>query len=335
MHQSIFVDWLAMHQEYPDGGLPKINSGCVWAMDQDGWPEWTTEKAITVEGSHDTKLRLRCDGYRVEVSGNIGRFHRPDNLFGYSYEECVDRWSDILETYGIPRFTPGKPVFYFGDTRMQWTGAINTQIDLTRNYCLFERQNLHSFMGWLGSQQRGRLKVGISLDGGTISWGEGSKYVYEIFYDKYLELQNHKHKNKYVESDVLDFCRDVGVGRHELKLKTRFLTQQGYRFMGGINMGMLIDLYRERSQLVLTDTIPFDEFNDIPAPYRLTAKDWRDGKDIFSTYKVRKYQMHRRELLKYGIDISNKCNVATLKLRIKHIEIMGLYAPDWYVKKYG
>lgn len=335
MDNSIFVDWLAMHQEYPEGGLKSVNKGCVWAVDENGEVEWTTDRAISVEGSHDTRLRLQCDGFKVQVSGNIGRFHRRDNLFGYSYEECVSRWNEVLHGYDLPPFTAGEPIFYNDETRMSWTGAINTQIDLTRNYCLFNRDDLQGFMGWLGTQQRGRLKVGVSLDGGTISWGEGSKYVYEIFYDKWLEFNCHKKKNQCVDAEVVDFCRDVGVGRHELKLKTRFLTQNGYRFMGGVNMGMLIDLYRKRSQLVLTDKLAFDEFNDIPKPYRATAKDWRDGVDLRSELKDRKYRMHRRELLKYGIDIAVKPKVEFLRPKIKQIEVMGLVAPDWYRQRYG
>lgn len=336
MDSPVFVDYLSMKQVHPDGGLPLINNGCVWSVDEDGKVEWTTLRAMEHEGSFGTKLRLRCDGFTVEASGNIGRFRRPDNLFGYSYEECVCRWNQALQSFALPHFTRGEMFSYAGDTYMSWTGAINTRIDLTKNYALFGRDNLASFMGWLATHQKGRLKVGVSPDGGTISWGEGSKYIYEKFYDKLREMQR-KVKRHFIPEDVLSYVEEVGVGRHELTLKTRFLTQNGFRFLGGTDMGNLIELYRHRSQLVLTDKVPFDDFNEIPAPYRATAKDWRDGADLATEYHVRKYQRHRRALLAYGIDIATRCQVEHLRTRIKHKEInpTALVAPEWYRRKYG
>ncbi|CAG4883765.1 DNA replication protein [Georgfuchsia toluolica] len=324
-----------MYQVHSGEQLPRINKGCVWAVDEDGNVEWTTDRAIQIEGSYETKLRLRCDGTKVEVSGNIGRFRRPDNLFGFSYEQCVARWNDVLHDYGLPSFSKGECFYYAGDNHLQWSGAINTRIDLTRNYWLFGRDNLTAFMGWLSSQQHGRLKVGISPDGGTISWGEGSQYVYEKFYDKLREIESRKKTACHYDADVIQLCRDGGVGRHELSLKTRYLTQKGYRFMGEMNMGTLVQLYRERSELVLTDKLSFDDFNDLPRTYRATAKDWRDGVDLATSMPLRTYQRHRRELLKYGIDISTRCKVEHLRPKIKHIEIMPLVAPDWYRKRYG
>lgn len=335
MEQPVFVDWLSMYQVHPGGGLPVINKGCVFSLDEDGGVEWTSQRHITVEGSFDSRLRLRCDGSKVEASGNIGRFRRPDNLFGFSYEECVRRWNRILNEFCLPPFTKGQMCFYSGDTTVSFTGAINTRIDLTKNYAVFGREDLVSFMGWLATHQRGRLKVGVSADGGTIEWGRGSQYCYEKFYDKYLEMQHQLKRKKYLPPDVIEFVRDVGVGRHELSLKSRFLTQNGYRFLGGTSMGDLINLYRHRSQLVLTDKIPFDDFNDIPMPYRATAKDWRDGLDLAAEFHVRKYQRHRRALLAYGIDIATRCNVAHLRTRIKTIEVTALVAPEWYRQNYG
>lgn len=323
-----------MHQEHPEGGLPIINSGQVICYSEDGEIEWTTDKAIEVEGSYETKLRIRCDGFRVEASGNIGRFRRPDNLFGFTYEQCIARWNDVLHSLNLPPFTKGEPVFWAGDTHMSWSGAYNTRIDLTRNYCLFNRDDLSLFMGWLSSNQRGRLKVGVSADGGTIEWGKGSKYVYEKFYDKLREMESRKHGSKHADPDVWDLVR-TGVGRHEMTLKTRFLTQNGYRFMGQTNMGKLVQLYRERSELILTDKVPFDSFNDLPKTIRATAKDWRDGVDLAASMPERTYRRHRRELLKYGIDIATKCNVEHLRTSIKHIECMPLRAPDWYLQRYA
>ncbi|MDR2239282.1 MAG: hypothetical protein LBE33_02450 [Zoogloeaceae bacterium] len=325
-----------MKQVHPDGGLPVVNQGCVWSVDENGEVDWLTNRSMEYEGSFGTKLRLRCDGFIIEASGNIGRFRRPDNLFGYGYEDCVSRWNQVLHDFGLPPFTRGEMICYAGDEFVSWTGAINTRIDLTKNYALFGRENLSWFMGWLATHQKGRLKVGVSPDGGTVHWGEGSKYIYEKFYDKLREMQ-HRVKCHFIPEDVLNYVEEIGVGRHELTLKTRFLSQNGFRFLGSTNMANLIELYRHRSNLVLTDKVPFDDLSEIPQPYRATAKDWRDGVDLSSSLKIRTFQRHRRYLLAYGIDISTPCNVEHLRTRIKHKEInpTALVAPEWYRRKYG
>jgi len=336
MDHPIFIDYLSMKQTHPEGDLPVINQGCVWSIDENGEVEWTTNKAMEYEGSFGTKLRLRCDGFTIEASGNIGRFRRPDNLFGYSYEECVKKWNEVLHDFSLPPFTKGQMVMWADDTFFSWTGAINTRIDLTKNYALFGRENLGWFMGWLATHQKGRLKVGVSADGGTISWGEGSKYIYEKFYDKLLEMQR-KTKRHFIPEDVIKYVEQVGIGRHELTLKTRFLTQNGFRFLGSTDMAQLIDLYNHRSQLVLTDKVPYDDLSEIPQPYRATAKDWRDGVDLLSSMKERTYRRHRQYLLQYGIDIATKCNVEYMRTRVKHKEInpTALVAPDWYKQRYA
>jgi hypothetical protein len=336
MDIPVFVDWLSMYQIHWDGGLPVLNDGNVVAFSEGGEIEWTTQRHIMAEGSFDSRLRVRCDGFKVEVSGNIGRFNRRDNLFGYGFEECVRRWNEFLVLWNLPPFTKGQPCFTYGNKRLEWSGAIVTRIDVTKNYACFSGQNLRLYMGWLATHAQGRRKVGVSPDGNTIVWGDGSRYVYEKFYNKAAELVSHAKKNRHITAEVIEFAEQLGVGRHELELKTRFLTQNGLRFLGEITMAKIISIYRDRSQLILTDKVPFDSFNDIPTPYRATAKDWRDGADLVSTMKRATYFRHRAFLRKqYGIDISTKCNVEHLPIKVRHIEPTALIAPDWYRKNYA
>lgn len=336
MESAVFVDWLSMYQVHEGGGLPVINDGNVWSVDSDGVVEWTTLRHITVEGSYDSKLRLRCDGSRVEVSGNIGRWNRRDNLFGYTFEQCVGRWNRYLNEWNLPPFSKGAPYFAFGQKRLQWSGAVVTRIDVTKNYATWSPENVRLYLQWLATHQQGRRKAKVTPDGATVIWGDGSKFVYEKFYAKGLELVSQAKRNQHVAAEVVEFAHSLGVARHELELKTRFLTQNGLRFLGEIDMGKLVRLYRHRSQVILQDKIPFDSFNDIPAPYRATAKDWRDGQDLAGTLKRTTYYRHRAFLkAQYNIDISTPCNVELLPLRVKHIEPTALVAPDWYRQKYA
>ncbi|PMW84248.1 DNA replication protein, partial [Pseudomonas sp. GW460-E13] len=72
--------------------------------------EWKTTKRVEFKGSHETTVNVKCDGHRVEFSGNVSRFCRPDNLFGFDLWECLGRVNSILNAYGLPPFTPGKRI---------------------------------------------------------------------------------------------------------------------------------------------------------------------------------------------------------------------------------
>lgn len=335
MQNPVFVDWLSMHQVHYGEKLPVVNQGQVFSLDEDGQIEWTTQRHMVLEGSYNSKLMLRCDGSSVHVSGNVGRWHRTDNLFGFSYQQCVRKWNSILNDFNLPPFTAGELVFIEGQNHFGFTGAVNTRIDITKNYTFFNRDDLAFFMQWLSTHQKGRLKVGVSGDGSTVHWGEGSKYIYEKFYDKFLEMQAHGKRKNTVPQEVKDFVFDNGVGRHEITLKSRYLTQNGLKFMGATDMDTLTQIYRERSQLVLKQSLPWNDFNDIPMPYRATAKDWRDGVPVVQTMKKATFYRHRVALKHYGIDIATPCNVRALPVRFREINYAALIAPEWYRKKYG
>ena len=187
-------------------------------------------------------LWLRCDGYRVELSGNVGRFNRADNLFGYDFPECVCR-ANQLNVWSLPPFTAGEPTWVFGNG-VEWTGAVATRIDVTQNVCLWSPENVRLFLRYLAGKQKGRVKVGVSSDGASVMWGYGSKYANLIAYDKAVELERHAKRGR-VSSEVLDYVRALGVVRIEAKFKTRFLTQRRCRFLGEISMAKVEQLFHE------------------------------------------------------------------------------------------
>lgn len=56
-----------------------------------------------VEGSHSTKLTVRCDGSRVKITGNASRFHRIDNLFGLeTIDDCINVYNQVLASFDLP-----------------------------------------------------------------------------------------------------------------------------------------------------------------------------------------------------------------------------------------
>jgi len=331
---SVFCDWVTLRQEHPGGGVPVVNNGRVWAVDSDGVVEWTTDQVLEVEGSHDTKIRLRSDGFRVELSGNIGRFNRADNVFGYDFEETVRRANELVNLFSIPPFTRGELCFVYGCGRPEWTGAVVTRVDVTQNLCLWNPENAALFLRYLSGKQKGRVKVGVSPDGQSVMWGYGSKYANMIAYDKAAEMARHQKRGGLV-SEVFEFVKSLGVIRLEAKFKTRFLRQRHCRYLGEVTMGKVAHLFREERNKVLVERVNVDSYNDIPKPYRATAKDWRDGLTLRDSMTRSTFSRHRCALRRYGLDIAVPCGVKAFPMKVVELEPMALVAPDWYRQKYA
>jgi hypothetical protein len=334
MDSSIFCDWVSMYQVHPEGSLPRVNEGAVWAVDAEGEIDWTVDKHLQAEGSFDTKVRLRCDGTKVELSGNIGRWNRPDNVFGFTFEQCVQRANQLLASHGLPPFSRGRPDFVTGSDRVCWTGAIVTSVHLTQNLCLWSDANARLFLRYLAAHQKGRMKVGVSPDGDSVMWGYGSKYANFIAYLKEPEMRKHLRRGKALP-EVYDYVRGLGIVRLEAKYKTRFLTQKHLRYLAEVNMGQLIELFQHDRRSVMHQEVHVDSFNEIPMPFRRTAKDWRDGMDLRQTMSKPTFYRHRSALLKHGIDIAVAPKVAALPPKVVELNPTPLYAPDWYREKYA
>lgn len=121
MENEPFCDWLTIHQRY-DFALPPINGGCVISLknvpensaghfdfgSED--IEYLTTKFISHAGSFATNLQLRVSEGKMTLSGNVGRFSRPDNLYGFSLLDCVKKANRIIDSlnFGLPHFTSGE-----------------------------------------------------------------------------------------------------------------------------------------------------------------------------------------------------------------------------------
>jgi len=332
MALPMFIDWISVRQEYPCGGLPVINDGNVLWLDADGTVERTKLAHMQFDGSYDTRISIRCDGSRVELSGNVGRFSRRDNLFGYDFETCIARCNEVLNLWNLPPFTRGQ-FNRFADSGWCWTGAVVTRLDLTLNYATGSPQALEAFIKAMAGHHVGRQKGRLSIDGMTVEYGAGSKYVYAKLYCKGAELRKHMKKKAgaHVDADVLDFAERLGTVREEIELKSRFLTQNGLRYLGEITHAKLLEVYMARSQVQRLNEVKFDTFENMPRRLKATYASWKLGMTNDITRAT--WYRHRTQLLEYGIDISVPCNVHALPIRVRTVELAMLEAPDWYWKK--
>jgi Phage replication protein CRI/Phage X family len=330
----VFVDYLTIRQVHESGNLPIINGGRVVRIDSDGEIEYVLDTRQGLQGSFDSRVEIRCDGQTVEFSGNISRYGRPDNLFGFTFGESISRINKLLATFNLPPFTPGK-LYRFADSGWTWTGARISRIDITCNYVTGSMQDSEALLRSMAGHHIGRQKGSLSVNGATVEYGRGSKYVYGKLYCKTTELKKHRAKKSgsHVTDEVIQFCESLGVIREEFTLKSRFLLQNGLAYLGSVSDSALIGVYMNRTQLQRLKNVEYENFNDLPPRLRATYVSWKYGYPLELSKSA--FYRHRTALLKYGIDISIPSNVQTLPVRVKTVELAALEAPDWYIKKYA
>lgn len=331
----LFIDWLTLRQHHPDGGLPFVTDGYITSCDADGAVEYDVIKRSEIEGSFDSRMWVRCDGSVVEFHGNIARYGRRDNVFGYRFDETVRRINRLLNLHNLPPFTAGERVRY-ADSGLVWTGARVSRIDITTNYAAFSERDAQAVLLALGQHHIGRQRGTVSPDESTVMYGYGSKYISGKVYIKHVELERHKKKKSgsHVEADVIDFCKRLGVLREEFTLKSRFLTQQGLCWLGELNDDVLRAIYRGRTQFRRFHEMELTDTSKLSSGARGTLARYESGEP--HGLSKRSFYRHRKEILQHcGIDISVPRNVEKVQLPIKVVEIQKLVAPDWYRQKYG
>jgi len=354
-----FCDWLSCYQTHFEGGLPVINNGCIAQFEADAIKrfidpetgqmktifdatqiEWTTQRHFDYEGSYSTKIRIKCDGNRITFDGNVSRFGRRDNVFGYSVIDCIIRANDILAALGLPPFTNERGT-NTADGGIVQRGCIITRIDLTRNYSTGSDVSAKRLIHYFAGQDSSRKASAKAYGDNGISWNEGSKFWYAKMYIKAESLGEH------CNLELADWVKEQGIIRHEISLKSRYLTKYGLRNINAWNNKYNVDTeFLKISGVADMENIIYDRFTDvltrgtatrspledIPKNIGRIARDWRSGQDVWTddAYTIRTKQRWRKELLAYGIDIKKPSNVTRLPIRLEVVQLTPSVIPSWY-----
>lgn len=326
-----FIDWLSLRQSHTED-LPEINAGVVCGTDVHGEILWRTTRPSIIEGSYETSVQVRCDGHTVSFSGNVSRFGRSDNLFGFDMNACINRVNAILAKLGLPPFTMGQKFYRHVKTasgtflKPAWTGCHVTRIDMTANFETGSLSNARAYLEWLATQQgSARIKVGTHGDGETVDWGRGSRAVYAKAYIKSNELRRRNGPQQ-----LIDHCEEVGLVRFEVTVKSTQLHAMGCNYLGGLDMNQLELLFEDRKAVLTRAEHTHDDLEELPNHLRRTARDYLAGDDIRSRLSLATFKRHRKGLVPYGLDIAVKRNVINFKPRVRVIEVRAATAPSWY-----
>jgi hypothetical protein len=353
--QGVFCDFLSIYQQHDPASCPDWNSGRVVKLENlahaseeeaekafrsrqvasivdedgvvlcDGFTAFTTALTVQHEGSYDTAIQIKAEGGRVMLSGNVGRFGRPDNVWGYPVQDCVRIANAILRSVGLPEFTWGQRngALQRTDGFMRHDAVI-TRVDLTQNYCAGSPENLSRLLHYMGGMHV-LSKAGKSYDSG-VTWGEGSKWWYAKLYDKHRDLV----KNAHASPELVDWVRGVGLARFEISLKTRYLAQNGLNYVGAWESDMGKVIFGKFSAPLKACDVTVDAFEDIPGRLGELAIAWRNGVDLRARLPRNTFYRYRKQLKAYGVDISERCDVSRLPMRFETVSLFEAVPPAWY-----
>lgn len=339
-----FCDWLSITQHHGEG-LPKVNDGQIVRFDENDEVVYIAEKTKRLIGSHDSSIHIRCDGHTVSFHGNVSKFCRKDNVFGYSFDECIKRINQILaNSFGLPPFTAGESwVVVDDDGRLstQWTGARIQRLDVTQNFAAGSADNAAAFMRHLASQQASRLKTGTHGEGETVDFGRGSKRIYSKAYLKGPELRKHAKRIPNPENlnlpmvdsyvlDLADWCDSVGLVRFETTYKSTYLISNNLQFLGSIDMNVIHADFQKRQEVFTRAKLDIDDLADLAPKELAVYRMWQAGDHLSTKMTRRTFYRHRARLLPFGIDIAIPSNIAKFEPKTRVITLGPVQPPAFY-----
>ncbi len=319
---SIFIDWLTISQIHAGESLPIIAGGAVVFYDGFGIPRFEKASPSRIGGSYDTSLQIKCDSSHVSLSGNIGRFSRPDNLFNLGWGQTLQKANRIILAKELPVFTTSG----FSPDLKERKGAKVSRLDITANFATGSEFQARALIRWLSEKSVSRMKKGRAGDESV--WWSNTRHMLKA-YIKHIEMEKHGMSK---DDPVYQYCRDNGVVRVEVELKRRLLQAEGLDRIENITQGKLEDIYEQETEIFrrVDRSDDPDILDSLPARYRMTAAAWLAGEDVRSFMTNGTLYRHARVLRDYGIDIMEPRNLVKFPVKINVINLQPLSPPDWY-----
>jgi len=348
-NDGISIDWLTVHQHHETA--PLLGETLLLFCDLDsGEIRSQSVKGLQHRGSHDSSLQVRCDGRRVEVSGNPSKWGRFDNLYGHSsLADCLAVFNSVLAQLGLPAFCEEErayvsPFQFQRSDSVLPAGPVITRVDLCRNWSSGSAGAARSVVAALSSVVRGGKCAWLSPDGNTAAWGVGSRYAYTKYYPKGPELRKHPGADPEYATKLADWCDSVGIVRQEVSLKSMLLKRHGLDRPGKWTMDTMRELLDQYSphRDAGAGRCDFSEVQSHLVASGLPVSRARAAQTALYAYlagrrfvvgenisKSAFYRL-RADLRVCGVDIAAPLNVSTLPVRIRELELSPAVAPSWY-----
>lgn len=341
---SFSVDWLTASQDHAEL-LPLLGGDLILFTDPEtGELTRSTITGYQHEGSHDTSVRIRCDGHRVEVSGNPSRFGRADNIVGVAtVGEAFRVFNDILQSVGLPVFTMGDAYDRTGSRTVQIVdGARISRVDIARNYSAgTDHDACLALRALSGVSRRGQLPQ-VHPSGSLSSGARG--YARVKWYRKGAEMAARNRKSGISDYRHLltQWATDTGLLRFEVELGRKLLQRHnlnGWVVWDDERAREIADSYNG----IHTMSASISEYSEIASILRsrgvtrsraasaqFAASAWLQGSDLRQMMSKSAFYRVRRDLLDVGVDIGAPAELRSLPLRVRTIDLRPGQVPEWY-----
>ena len=297
-------DWVTMR--VPLTGMGVINGGEVIIVDALGEVERRTEKRLLVEGSHSARVSVRGGGDELQVSGNPTKFLQGHNLFGPS--DLAPLLYQFLTTLaGQLGLVPT-----LSDLQAWRKGNVHlSRLDVTRMIDCDDDETVQRVLAAVGQVGRKKYQKGSVFGSETVYIGLGSRRTQLKLYHKAVELLRPGHKLPDTlapdwHQKLLDFA--AGKLRVECQIGSKWFNENPIARRAGIWDGDLAAsmLDSELGTLEVSDTmrLPDNLVEGLPPKLVLVYDAWRAGRDLRGMYSNAQFYRYRKQLLAYGIDIS-------------------------------
>jgi len=334
---TLMIDWLSVKFLFWSDEI--LNGGNVISTTPDGEIEYTVDKHLKVDGSHDSRILIRSEPFKqdylpgmenvriLSVSGNPVKWFQGHNIFGTS--DLTNLVFELFESLS-DKFNKPQPDF-IRESILDGHYTIS-RVDING---MFELGSRLDVIGWLSALERtARTRHGTAVSkGNTVYFGKNSERWSIKFYSKGQEIESHKLPGPLQLTSLPDFANNKL--RAELTLRSKELVKLG------LNVGSswfnidVWEVYKEyMGRVEMSEQKPIDDIAlKLPRHLGLTYLSWKEGYCLKPPVLPKNtYYRHRRELLEFGIDISipnpNKevSNVIPLN---RVIEMRPSGIPDW------
>jgi len=324
----MLVDWITLSSLNENLRWPIINDGYTIAYDLNDQPKYTVERDFPVIGSYNTKAFVRIDHEKLRIHFNPSRYHRPENLFGVTYEQAIMIANNLLldqDLLPLEDFTVSR----LDITLNVETGSPSNLKEYLRVAKLRKLPRMRTVGTWDSAIYRNTRKSITIYDKGTEIGAhaiEDSKR-----WKHYYKLKSTHDELHHVER-CKSYCDKRGIARVELRLGRHYLIDAGLRNSNEISHQKLKETFMKETENVIKDIEEFD-VAELKHPFLGTYYMWQAGDNPKENMSPNTYYFHRRKILEItGIDISiHPSEDKENQEKRKHFSTRAAELPGFYV----
>lgn len=341
------IDWVTAI--VPCWHPEQIRDGSFVRIKRDGEIEWSSDRRLTVRGSHDSAVTIRSatwlpvqdGGYCfLEISGNLAKFFQGHNLFGSDNLPGLVfdfmRWLALEQPVAVAPSPSDVQAWRDGQYQLN-------RVDVTDSFKLRARSDV---LAWLRAAEqtahlshRGR---GQLVKGSTLYFGKNSRRWSLKLYAKGQEIEGNSNDQPALASLPQVRAWADNVLRAELVIRGMELKRLGldtvtaWLPLDGVPFDALAMLRDKLGAMTMTTTrtLPDEVLDTLTSAQRTGYLAWVAGNDLRHAMSRPAFYRLRAKLLPHGVDIAtlqpseDRSNVVPL---VRVLEAVPAGVPDWAV----